>query len=321
MSAEKYLLEFVRKHGVRVISDGDWDGILASAILVKWLKERGFECSFDSVDFPKPRDLVEMKVGGVILIELPPSRGYTVVKESLLFDHHAEAGLFLVAEDGGLKALVKTEPYPSVARLVLVLLDINLEDDWKKIFDAVDLIDLGESLKDDFAWTLHKAYLANTDSSYFRKTVFRMLVEDKLSDLISYIEEEAKMYDRAREKISLFKSRTKVYGEAAFFWYNPSDKFERMVYREYMFELEKKYKLVVAIALRSDKTIEKMHLGSYEVNVSKLISDVLEYLKKHGVTGGGKDRAGGIQFPILTLREADIDKIGEVIQSILSELK
>jgi len=321
VSAERYLLDFVERHGVKVISDGDWDGILASAILVKWLKEKGFKCDFDSVEFPKPRDLVEMKIGGAILIELPPSRGYTVVEESLLFDHHTETGLFLVTEGGRLKALVKIEPFPSVARLVSVLLDINLEDRWKKMLSAVDLIDLGESLKDDFAWILHKAYLANTDSSYFRKTVFRMLVEDKLNDLISYIEEEAKIYDRAREKISLFKSRTKVYGEAAFFWYNPSDKFERMVYREYMFELEKKYKLVVAIALRSDKTVEKMHLGSYKVNVSNLISHILDYLKNHGVTGGGKDRAGGIQFPLLTLREADIDKIGKVVQSMLSKLK
>ena len=128
MSAERYLLDFVERHGVKVISDGDWDGILASAILVKWLKEKGFKCDFDSVEFPKPRDLVEMKIGGAILIELPPSRGYTVVEESLLFDHHTETGLFLVTEGGRLKALVKIEPFPSVARLVSVLLDINLPD-------------------------------------------------------------------------------------------------------------------------------------------------------------------------------------------------
>ena len=100
---------------------------LASRYQYLMLKEKGFKCDFDSVEFPKPRDLVEMKIGGAILIELPPSRGYTVVEESLLFDHHTETGLFLVTEGGRLKALVKIEPFPSVARLVSVLLDINLE--------------------------------------------------------------------------------------------------------------------------------------------------------------------------------------------------
>jgi len=218
VDAPTALVEFARRHGVKILSDGDWDGILASALLVKWLRKQGFKCGVSEVEFPKPRKLYSMKIKDYILVELPPSRGYIVEDEALLFDHHGVTGLFLVRRGEQIEKLIKTREFPSAARLVSFLLDIKLAKGYEKLLKAVDLIDTGESRKDSFAWMIHKAYLINTDSSEFRRIVLAMLIEDKIKDLIEYLREESKAYDKALEKINILESRVRsISNRIAFF--------------------------------------------------------------------------------------------------------
>ncbi|HDI74631.1 MAG: hypothetical protein DRJ52_04315 [Thermoprotei archaeon] len=84
-----------------------------------------------------------------------------------------------------------------------------------------------------------------------------------------------------------------------------------------MFRLEEKYDLVLVAAVREDGTVEKLHFGSFKADVSKIIDSLLSYLRERGVTGGGKRRAGAIQFPILTLRLKDLKNLEEFIEQHL----
>ena len=70
------VLRLCTSRDARIVSDGDWDGILGTAILVKRLNENGIRVELERIMFPRPQDLPRLTIGSSIVIELPPSRGY-----------------------------------------------------------------------------------------------------------------------------------------------------------------------------------------------------------------------------------------------------
>ena len=88
-----------------------------------------------------------------------------------------------------------------------------------------------------------------------------------------------------------------------------------MVYREAMLRLEDKADIVLMLAVRNDKTIESIHFGTKKegINIGEIINRILEDLRRTGITGGGREKVGAIQLPLLTIRQADTNKLIEVI--------
>jgi len=319
---EEKILSLVSSLRVRIYSDGDWDGILASAILLRWLRSRVRSVDLDWVYFPQPGRISGMKVEDAIIIELPPSRGYEVAGTCILFDHHAFTGVMELSK-GGLsrKLLVLDKHFPSVSRLVAdVLKAWTLIEDLREIVDAVDLIDEGRSMADEKAWLMHRAYLARKDDPGYRRRLLELLYNGEKDELMRLIEEDARKYDEARKRVfPKMLERCVTAGGVAFTWYLLSSTEERMVFREVMMRLEEDNPVVVVAGVREDGTMDRLHLASRKINVGDYVEKVLRFLREKGVTGGGKRSAGGIQFPLLVLRLEDKEKILEMFRNLYGE--
>ncbi|RLG82677.1 MAG: hypothetical protein DRO40_07100 [Thermoprotei archaeon] len=301
------LTSFIRKNGLNIVSDGDWDGIVGSAILVKWSKEIGMDKY--NINFPYPREIPTLTLSGNIIIELSPSRGYKIKSECILIDHHEFSGIAVLREDSKLTPIVEyRRKARSVAELIYQLLGIK-DERLKKLIDIINCIDQGRSKVNEEVWRYHKAYLANIDSREFRMKVFRSIVNERYKELEITIQKAARTYDMVKEYVKeIIKRSIAIDHKVAISWYNVDAKTENIAFREAMLELEDKYDLVIMVGKRKDNTIEKLHFGSYKLNVGKMVDSILNILKSEGIKGGGKETAGGIQFTLLTIRFKDFDR-------------
>lgn len=318
-SVKKTLLHFIKENGLNIVSDGDWDGIVGSAILVKWCRKLGMNKY--SIDLPHPRKVPLLTLSGNIVIELSPSRGYKVESRCILFDHHNFNGVAFLEKDNKIVPIIEyKEDIGSIAELIYHVLEIH-DEKLEKLINIINYIDQGKSKEIKEAWRYHKAYLANIDSQGFRLKIFKLIIDEKYEELETIIQEAAKIYDKAQEYVEKIVARSTIIDDRiAVSWYNVDVKFEKIAFREAMFKLEEKYDLVIIAAKRSDNTIERLHLGSYKLDVGKIIEQTLNILKKEGVKGGGKRTAGGIQFPILTIRFDDLDKLINMFDQELNKL-
>ena len=277
-----------------IVSDGDWDGILASALIVRELARRGYR---PGVEFPPPSRIPGMEIGGVLLVELSPTRGYRVVDDALLVDHHGFVGVKLL-RPGGEEVWAEMGEADSVAELVARLLGLRLEGDWGRLLHAVNLIDTGRSGEDRLALTLHRAYLYNVSSPEMRRMLLELLVEGRLGEVFKWAEEEAGKYEKALGLVDVITGRARVLGGCAVAEYVLGGD-EEKVYREAMFRLEERHGCCVMLAVR-DGRVEKMHIGSFreDVDASRIAARIVEALKAVGVEarGGGRRQAAGVQL-------------------------
>ena len=319
IDVSNYLINYVRR-GCRIISEGDWDGILGTVLILLWLKSKGLKPSTRHVLFPHPSELPGMAIRRAILIELSPSRGYIAKEKCILIDHHEINGMAEVKGRRISKIVLETsEHMPSVTRLIINLLKLkNIPYNLTKLIEAVDLIDQGKSKNNTYAWNLHKAYLINIEDKKFRYKVLKHLVRYEFEKLNKLVLNEAKAYDKAKsEKYKVLIERTNIYSNEriATTYYMVSDRFEKAIFREVMLDLEKRHDIVVVLAVKDDSTLEKVHIATQDdkIDIRTLIAKILRNLRYKGIIGGGKEKAGSIQFPILTLRFKNAEKLIDII--------
>ena len=288
------VLSWAVERRARIVSDGDWDGIVASALLVRELRGRGYE---PEVEFPPPRRLAGMEVGRAVLVELAPTRGYRVVDDSLLIDHHGFVGVKLLRPGGVEEVWGVLGGVESVAELVARLLGFRPVGEWARLLEAVNLIDVGRSGDDELALALHRAYLYHVSEGEMRRMLLGLLVEGRVGEVFEWARREAERYVEALGRVEDIVSRVVEVGGCAVSWYVLGGD-EEKVFREAMFRLEEKYRCCVMLGVR-DGLVERMHVGTYrgDVDAARVAEAIVGELRRVGVeaTGGGRRGAAGVQ--------------------------
>jgi hypothetical protein len=297
-----------------LISDGDIDGILGASLVSMKLYELGCYDNVESISYPTPGSLVNTIIPRSVLIELPPSRGYIVGAEALIFDHHEFTGVKLVGRGGEVFASYLIETiYPSVSSMILEILGVEVPKELDPILRAADLIDSGKSREDEWAWTLHRAYLFHIEDQQMRKDLYRWIMNKEIDSILRWAEEGAKGYEKSREKIPEIIRRTWIASGLAISWIDPRSKEEKTAMREAMLELEKKHEIVLILEVE-ENLVRRIHIGSINKHVKPIIDKILEDLRRRKITasGGGRTNVGGIQIPAgIELRE-----LMEIIEKI-----
>lgn len=317
MSIFEYIFKWCSKRRPSIVSDGDWDGIVGSAILYKKLTK--YKIKIHEISFPPPHIIPRLELSDCIIVELPSSKGYRVTGENLLIDHHGFVGVKRIFPSGDEIFYKANRFFRSVAELIAFITGFEADGEWRKILDAVNLIDEGRGRENNFTWMLHSAYLYNIEDTGFRKLLFKFLIEEKFTKLLEVCRKGATDYEKARKHISKIKDRAiEMKDRAIFTWYMNNRRDEKVIFREAMLELEKDYNLVVIAAIK-DNRILRLHLGSMKgrMNSSLLAEKIAVELRKRGfkVTAGGRKNVAGVQ--ILSVNKPSVDEMLQIIKEIL----
>jgi len=294
---------FVKGRAIKIVSDGDLDGIFATGFLTSYFRNIGLEVEYL---YPKPEKIKGMIVQDCILIELPLTRGIIYREENLLFDHHnGPARVELFKENKVVKSIV----FPnckSIAQLVHYILGIKVN---KELLEAVNNIDNGV-YETGITEKLHRAYLLNISNVDMRKFLTESVANQKWKEILEWTKKESRKWKKHVEpKIHDIFERIHVIvpGVAVFTYFEQND-VEKAARTEAMLKLEDRHDIVVSIGLD-----DQNRAVSARIATKKPIdlSTVYKQFQKLGYTAGGRKNVGGVQFNYKNLEDAlkDLEKI------------
>jgi len=307
-NARNLLLSFVKKHGVNIVSDGDLDGILASALVIKYLKLRGLEVDpRANVYFPRLSELGRLRVKDSILVELPPTKGLIYEGYNLLIDHHDETLVQVFVHDRSFKG-VKFKAYvPSVSQLVFLILQDEYSSGpsaFLKLLNAINEIEEG-NLRSDLSKALHRAYLLNSPSDSMRFAIIENVLKDCWEEIARWAFEEAKKWYVVEAKVAeLLKKASSLSRNVAYFTFNGGEVLEKAAMREAMLALEEEHDIVVALDLRRGRVC-RLSIATKNPNID--LRGFYRFLRelKPSIQAGGRRNVGGAQFrELMDLEEA-----------------
>ncbi len=289
--ANDLIARFVVQYGLRVISDGDLDGIFACGILLRGLNRKNIK----AVSFPHPSKLHGLKVKNSILIEMPLTRGVLYLGSNILIDHHPEPPRVELFEGSTLKERIVIENVKSVASLVYSIYRDSLELPRiaEKILSAVDNVDNGVYVN-DIDRDIHYAYLINKTNENMRYQLLEMIINNKWFDILDWIRSESKKYkEYVPKKVDELVDRAiEIYPGVALFCYDIDDKIESAAMGNAMFKLEEKYKIVIGLGTKNNKPEKARIATKKNMNLKPLYSFFISL----GFSSGGRKNVGGVQF-------------------------
>ncbi|MEQ9714986.1 MAG: DHH family phosphoesterase [Candidatus Asgardarchaeia archaeon] len=301
-NALSVLRAFIKDKIVKIISDGDLDGIFATGFLVMYLRSSGLEVEYF---YPEPEKIRGLVVQDSILVELPLTKGLTYKGKNLLFDHHnGPARVELFNESNVVKRIVFPD-CRSVAQLVREALGIGVDNE---LLEAVNDIDSGV-YRTKIAKDLHKAYLLNISSKEMREFLTEAVANEEWSKISKWASEESKKWKYVEDKVSdIIKNVNIIIPRVAVFTYYEQNDIERAARTEAMLKLEDQYDIVVSIGLN-----DKHQAISARIATKRDIdlSGVYQQLRGLGYTAGGRKNVGGVQF-----NNENLDNILKVLKKI-----
>ena len=248
----RLLINFAKKHGIKIISDGDLDGIFATALLLIAFKQNGFKIENikDVVHFPHPRILKGLKVSESILIELPQSKGLIYVGNNLLLDHHPEPPRVEIYSNEKLVERYIVKDARSAASLVYKIFEdlMKLPESALKILNAVDEAD-NLQYTCEFSKLLHAAYHLHVTEEKMRFMLVEMAFSGKWDKIVDWAKKEGEKYmklvpKKARELVSRAEE---LAPSVVLFTYDSNDQIEKAAITEAMRLLEEKYDIVISL--------------------------------------------------------------------------
>ncbi len=234
-----------------------------------------------------------------IMVELPPSRGYIVEAETLIFDHHEFTGAKLIGRGGvELASYLVEASYLSVSSMIREILEVKVPRELDPILLAADLIDSGKSGENELAWKIHRAYFYHIEDQQMRKDLYTWIMNKEIDKILKWTEEGFRRYEKSREKIPEIIRRAQIINSLAVSWIDPRTREEKIVMRDAMLELEKRQEIVLILEIE-DNMVRRAHIGSMSSIVKPIIDKILEELRRRNIvaSGGGRANVGGIQIP------------------------
>jgi len=289
---KKIILQFVEDNPeYAILSDPDLDGIFASAFLA-----RALNADASRIQYPKPSSIGSLKVMKNILVELPMTKGLTYVGKNVLIDHHESLpSITLYNDSTRIGGVFFNSGFKSVSRLVYHVFEenIKIDEEGLRVLDAIDQIDSG-NIESDTADGLNKAFLLNNMKEKVREeltlTVYRM----DWNSLFNWVRRELNKWSIVEETIEKMRNSVKNIGGITYFTYDVTNQVEAAARRFLMLKLEESHKgIIVCIGLRKGKPVSATVATRSNIDLNRFYENLR---KREGVTAGGREKIGGIQF-------------------------
>lgn len=275
----------------RIVADGDWDGVVATGLLL-----RVFNLPFC---FPPPSEIPKLRLNHVIVIEIGPTKVETITN-SLIIDHHA-----LIKGSETNETLIDLR-YKSVASLVADHWTLDYPTNWREVMEGIDSGQVTSPMEQ----TVWKAFLIDIER-FPRRWITQLVSRGKWEEIEEWCKERAAEYDtKTEQKMGEFLGRVEKLGEdVVWFWFDRDDTIEQACKTPTMLELETRFALVIAFAMRGGCVISGT-LGTKRWNLLPLF----EALRALGYKAGGRGTIGGFQCP-------EPKTVVEVVQGLKRVLK
>ncbi|MHA1615906.1 MAG: hypothetical protein ACTSX9_01170 [Candidatus Njordarchaeales archaeon] len=271
------ILEELLKKIKHIVSDGDWDGVVATALLIRYAKKHGIE---SVVEYPHPMDLKNKQFENVVAVEITPTK--TWISNSIIIDHHEKV-------EGFGNKWIFDENARSVAELVSKVTGERLS---KEFMEAVSNIDQGFWDRDELTKTLFLAF--QLDPGRFpRLEITYKLVNGDENWVIEWAKTKSKkasdLISRAEKLIS--KAKNLIEGEdIVFFEYRV--KIEDGPRRLALLKLETRHRIVVSLGTK-DNTFVTGTIATFDNQLD--LREIFHILRQLGYNAGGRKNVGGFQ--------------------------
>lgn len=299
------LNKFIRKSPI-IISDGDWDGIMASGILLMYARNLGIQNL--KIEFPAPPEWRGLELEKVIAIEIVPTKVRSI-KRSLIIDHHEgpktdpknnNEWIF----DGGAKSAAEV-----IYRFLSKHAALNVPQGW---LDAINAIDSGNPKASQLSWFLWSAFRADV-RNFPREKIAQMIADERWHGIIKLLKPLSEKYEaiEATAKM-LVRDHHRVGEKVAYFIYG-NDDVQRSASKPAMLELEKQYDIVAAIEVDGKLNLVNCTLGT--MNGELDLTPVFEKFRALEYNAGGRKTIGGIQPNNFEIHAAEfIEVLAEILR-------
>lgn len=296
------LRDFAKRHGVKIVSDGDLDGIFATGLLVRYFRGLGFDVEYS---YPKPDALPNLKVSGCILVELPLTKGLVYVDENVLVDHHEGPARIELLRNSKIVRRFTFDHCRSVVEVVCNGLGICVRKD---LLDAINDTERGV-YSSQLAEFLHKAYLLNIFSSEMRIKLTELVSKSMWEQIVDWAKNEYGKWENLVEpRVKYFVDNVEVLiPSVVYFTYREEDAIDKAARSKAMFLLEDKYDIVISIGLDKNSNAISARIATKRPID---LTPVFEELRKMGYLAGGRKNVGGVRFGGIKIEKAleDIKK-------------
>ncbi|MCR8501683.1 MAG: hypothetical protein QXY55_05565 [Candidatus Korarchaeota archaeon] len=194
------ILRFVKLNGVRILSDGDTDGVFATGFLLRALMLMNVEEVYSgNVEYPRAREMEKLTATGNILIELHTERGIKYSGQNLLIDHHPEPPRVVLYSD---QTPILTRKYnisTSAAGLIHYIFEKSL-DAPADLVELVDQVDYKNYQVED-THKLARAFI-----------ISRNIPDEKLRDIFQFTQVQVKDAPLFKNLERLILTSSPIYG-------------------------------------------------------------------------------------------------------------
>ena len=284
-----------------IVSDGDWDGIVATALLIIYARKNDIE---PVIQYPHPRELKNSAFENVVSVEITPTK--TKICNSVIFDHHEKV-------EGHGNVWVFDSNAPSVASLVSEFLDIEFD---KNFMDAINAIDQGDWRKTELSQILFKAFQIDP-ASFPRMEITYRLANYEIDYVISWATERARLFNgimKIAEKLK--ENKILLWSKPAIVYFTYRVGKDEGARRLALLDLEEEYDIAISLGIQ-DRDI--FVTGTIATKKDIDLSPLFKELRKMGYNAGGRKNVGGFQ----AVRELKISKVLDdlklVVKKVFSE--
>ena len=268
----KILLQLL-KNGI--VSDGDWDGVVGTGLLLRYSREH--RVSPSSVLFPNPKTFANLHIDRKVCIEIIPTKCY--IEHSLIFDHHE--GPQTDKYQGNIWIFGKSE---SVAELISKVLEVSIPEQWMTAVNEVDTARINSKLGE----LLFKAYHADV-ANFPREHIAKLIADENYSEIMFILKQKAREFKKQEERAKLLmEDATELVEGVISFEYFPGDEGAKRIA---LIALEEKYPVVLAYSVTPNGFVSSIATRSKQINLIPLF----DLLRKNGFSAGGHENVGGIQ--------------------------
>lgn len=319
------ILRFVKLHGVRILSDGDVDGVFATGFLLRALMLMDVRETYNgNVEYPRARDMEKLTATGNILIELHSERGMKYSGQNLLIDHHPEPPKIVLYND---ETPVLTRKYnisTSVAGLVHFIFENKL-DVPRNLVELVDQVDYknfqledahklarafilsrnipNEGLKETFSSTLARLgdapLFKNLEQLISKSSPIYGLLTAALAlgdydPIYEWIECESQRYEKEiMPTVKKLYSRATRVGDLSYAIYDYGDLKERTASDDVFYILQRESEMAAIIGVTNNGFIARVASLSHGIDLMKAFST----LRDKRIKFGGRENIVNLYFP------------------------
>lgn len=275
----------------RIVSDGDWDGVTATALLVKYAKEHNID---PVISYPHPRDLKNLSFNYVVSVEITPTKAE--IRNSIIFDHHEKI-------EGFNNIWIFDANATSVASLVSNFLNIPID---KEFLEAIDAIDQGKWEKSELSKLLFLGYQVDP-ASFPRMEITYLIANDEIDKIISWAENKSKSFEKLMARAKNIKDAAfRICDKPLVLCLIYRIKRDEGARRIALIELEKQADIAIALGVENECFITGTIATMKNITLTPLYAE----LRKLGYNAGGRGNVGGFQ-----------DRFNRPINDVITDLK